>query len=491
MIKKLQHITEKMKLKKKLLLKLIIFISAILILAIAGMLVLKKTIFSGTQNPFGNFGQMGTNRNSATSMVVGSGITSIGVIQEEFPIEGLTEGLEVEQVFVLSGSEVNTETAIAKFTDSSVASLRETLEKALHDAELAYRSGKIEYEQAIIQAESEYQTTLLNGKYAEDVYQETIAGLEDSVEEAKTAYEDAKAELTEFETNLANGTYTANLERWQKSFDYNCNLLVETMNTWGFQWGEVTSGRRGNQWGATEREQYLQASQDMYDSLEIIREYLNEAEADYDEKVKNADGYRQLLNFELLELEEAYAIAQANYETSLVQANLTRETSLAEAKLAQKNYETNLEKAESDLEILEESFQDAEENLTVFEEQMGTGYYYPQKDGTVLRVSLRAGREITSGSTVLMLSDYEKMTVTVSVDQQDISKISVGDSATVYSEDAGSAKGIVKSINPVSNSSGRNSITYSVTVEMNGTTPFGNNESVYVYFMTGGNNDET
>ncbi len=477
--------------EKKVFFRILIAVVLILVIAISAVVLFLKSKFShNEQNSFPSYEEVGLGGQNVSEMVVGSGVTSIGMNQEVFPLEGLTEGLEVEEVLVESGAEIGTDTAIVKFTDDSVTTVRENLEKVLWDADLAYRSGLIEYKQAVIQAEAAYQNAILNGEYAEAVYAENIEGLEENVEKAKEAYEEAKAELAEFDANLANGIYTSNLEKWQKEFDANYNILVETMDTWGFRWEEVTAGRRGSQWGATEREQYLQGSQDMYDTLEIIRKYLTEAEEEYEEKVTNAGAYRQMLELKLPGLQEAYATAQANYETSLVQAELTRETSLAEASLAQKNYETKLEKAEADLETLEEAYEDAKENLDIFETQMGTGYYYPAETGTVLRVSVRAGREITLGSSLLMISNYDEMTVTVSVDQADIAKISVGDSAVIYSEDNGMAEGVVKSINPVSGSSGSSNVTYSVTVEMEETSQFGNNESVYVYFTVGGSDEE-
>ncbi len=482
--------TKLKKSKGSVFLKLMIAVLLILLLAaVAVFLFLKIRYKEEGQGDFPSMESVGFGEQTASDVVVASGVTGIGMIQEVFPIENLTEGLEIEAVLVDSGTEITAETPIVKFTDSSMETVRESLEIALRDADLAYRSGMIEYEQAMIQAEATYQNALLNGSFAEAVYRENISGLEDHVEEAKEALAEAKAELAEFETNLANGTYAANLEKWQKEYDTAYKLLTDTMNTWGFQWNEVTTGRRGDQWGRTEREQYLQASQDMYDTLEIIRKYLTEAEEEYEEKVTNAATYRQLLNYELPQKEEAYATAQANYETSLVRAKLTKETSLAEAELAEKNYETNLEKAKSDLDILEEAYQEAEENLTVFETQMGTGYYYPTKTGTVLRTNVRAGRKVTSGSTMLMISNYEEMTVTVSVDQADIAKISVGDSAMIYSEDNGMASGRVKSVNPVSSSSG-SSVTYSVTVEVGEASNFSNNDSVYVYFTVGGKDEE-
>lgn len=471
---------------------MLVLVILLIVIAVLGIIMYKMYFMKDDpQNTFAGLEDMGVSEESMASMVVASGVTSIGVINEDFPVDSLTTELMVEEVMVASGDTITSDTAVIKFTEDSVQAAREELETALRDAELAYRTGKIEYEQAVINAEYEYQTTVLAGEYAVDIYEETIANMEENVEKAREAYEEAQAEIAEYEAAMAAGTYASNVEKWQSEFDANYKLLESTMNEWGFAWTEVTSGGRGNGWGATTREQYLKAAQNMYSTLEINEKYLIAAQEEYEEKVTNGSLYLQTLELSLPELDEAYAVAQANYETSLVQAELTRETALAEAELAKKSYETNLEKAETDFETLEEAYQDAEENLTVFEAQIGTGYYYPTESGTVLRVSAREGREITSGSTVLTLSDYEEMKVTVSVDQADIAKIRVGDSAMVYSEDSGMAQGTIISINPVSGSSSRSSITYSVTVEMRGNaTQFTSNESVYVYFTAGGDDEK-
>ena len=52
---------------------------------------------------------------------------------------------------------------------------RKELERALEDAELAYRTGAIEYEQNLITAEYTRDSAILTGQQAKDVYDETVA----------------------------------------------------------------------------------------------------------------------------------------------------------------------------------------------------------------------------------------------------------------------------------------------------------------------------
>lgn len=475
--------------KKRLMISVVLIILLVIAISILGMTIYKmkekgkEDVFSfPTMNEM-NFGGMTSN-----GFVSAYGVTSIGTTAEEFPIEELTTGLEVEQVLIESGQHVDNTTAVLKFTDDSVAEVLEELEATLRAADLAYRAGKIEYEQAKINAEYSYQKTLLEGKQAHAVYEETISNMEGSIEKAKEAYEDAKAELAEYEEALANDTYKVNLDAAQAEYDENYELLVDRMDEWDIAWEEVTG--RGSVQGDATRAQYVNALKDLYSVLESNAKDLETAEQEYDEKVTNVSFNLQTLQLSLPALSEAYANAQANYESSLIQAKLTKETSLTEAELAEKNYKTNLEKAESDFEALKEAKEIAEENLNIFETQMGSGYYYPTESGNVLRVSAREGREITSGSIVFTIRNSEKLTVTVSVDQADIAKLKVGDRAMVMSEEAGTYQGVVTSINPVSSSDSRSSVTYSVVVTLTGNTgQLSSNETVSVYFTVGGSND--
>ena len=78
--------------------------------------------------------------------------------------------------------------------------------------------------------------------------------------------------------------------------------------------------------------------------------------------------------------------------------------------------------------------------------------------------------------------------MTVSVDQADIAKLTVGDSAYVQSSGNGGFTGVITAIDPVSSSDSRTSVTYSVTVkittedEENENSSLSVNESVTVIF---------
>ena len=83
-----------------------------------------------------------------------------------------------------------------------------------------------------------------------------------------------------------------------------------------------------------------------------------------------------------------------------------------------------------------------------------------------MRSSVRNGGKVSAGGRIATYSDMTDVTVSVSVDQSDIAKLSVGDTAIIYSSNSGLLNGTIKSISPVTQSSSISSVTYSVTVKV-------------------------
>ena len=65
---------------------------------------------------------------------------------------------------------------------------------------------------------------------------------------------------------------------------------------------------------------------------------------------------------------------------------------------------------------------------------------------------------------ILAYSQPDAVTVTASVSQEDIASIEVGEEAVVVVSESGTYEGVVESINPISNSSSRSNVSYSVVV---------------------------
>lgn len=409
-------------------------------------------------------------------MTATSGVTNVGITEETFDVENLTTVLEIEEVYAASGEEVTAGDKILKLTEDSVEEARKELERALEDAELAYRTGAIEYEQNLITAEYTRDSAILTGQQAKDVYDETVASLQSAVTRAEEELQDAEDDIAEYESYVNDGSYKSyfKVDEYQAIYDENLKALTDKMDEWGISWSQVTGGGgsvqigggagANMQSGGTSNANILAS---LYSILEQNLKDLEEAEDKYEDASTNAAFELQTLQLKLSSLQQAVTEAKEDYEIQLAQAKLTYETSQSGAERAESDYNTTVEKAKSDLAALESTYEDAKENLELFESSVGDGYFYASEDGTILRTMVRAEQALTSDAVVFVYSNPKELTVTVSVDQSDITKLTVGDSAYVQSSAGSGYTGVITAIDPVSSSSSRTSVAYSVTVQIN------------------------
>lgn len=418
--------------------------------------------------------------NFTEDMIAASGVTNVGITEETFDVENLTTVLEIEEVYAASGEEVTAGDKILKLTEDSVEEARKELERALEDAELAYRTGAIEYEQNLITAEYTRDSAILTGQQAKEVYDETVASLQSAVTRAEEELQDAEDDIAEYESYVNDGSYKSyfKVDEYQAIYDENLKALTDKMDEWGISWSQVTGSGGGStqlsvdvsgnnaqpQSGGTSNASILAS---LYSILEQNLKDLEEAEDKYEDALTNAAFELQTLQLKLSSLQQAVTEAKEDYEIQLAQAKLTYETSQSGAERAESDYNTTVEKAKSDLAALKSTYEDAKENLELFESSVGDGYFYASEDGTILRIMVRAEQALTSDAVVFVYSNPKELTVTVSVDQSDIAKLIVGDSAYVQSSAGSGYTGVITAIDPVSSSDSRTSVIYSVTVQIN------------------------
>ncbi|MCD8131778.1 MAG: HlyD family efflux transporter periplasmic adaptor subunit [Lachnospiraceae bacterium] len=470
-------------------------ISAVVVLGIAGGAVyyfLLRDAGDGDAS-FTSIGagiSMSAGGSSVTSLdlsdaVTASGVTSVGMTQEAWEVENLSNILYVEEVYISSGDEVAEGDLVLKLTDDSVEEARDTLETLVREAELACRTGAIEYQQSLITAEYDRDLALANAEYAQTTYDNTVASLTSSVERAQEALEEVEEQIAEYEEMIASGDYYSYYQvgELKELYDDNRALLVQLVAELGVDWSQVTGSGGGGAGSSGASSDKVMVCQELYTVLEQNEQDYEEALANYEDAVANAELNLQSLQLSLSSLKEELAQARENYDTQVLQAQLTYESTMASAERAESDYETAVEAAESEYESLLDDYEDAQENLALFESTVGDGYYRAQGSGSVLSVTLRANQYLSSDSVVFVYSNTEEMTVTVSVDQADIASVSVGESVYVQSSESGLYSGTVTSINPVSSSSSRSSVTYEVTVTLSGDVQnLSTNETVSVIF---------
>lgn len=491
----------------------VILLLVFLLAAAVGIILFKAGGEKKADFPFGNISGGGMTFSMSEGMITASGVTSVGVTAEVFEVENLATELEIEEVYINSEDVITEGTKILRLSEASVADARKELEQALKEADLAYRSGLIEYRQNKITAKYDLDSKILSGEQAKEVYDETVSELQDSVDKARERLNEAREEIAEYQSYVNDDSYRNyfRVDEYQAVYDEILEALIDKMDEWNVSWPQVTgqgsmniggtdihildetasdgsmsdntvSGGDAVQSTGPSRDQ-IEVLATLYDVLEIQLKKIEGAESDYQNALVNASFELQTLELKLPELEKALEEAEKNYQSQVLQAKLTYEKALSNADSAQDDYETAIQQAETTYETLEKNRKDAEENLKLFESSVGDGYFYASGDGTVLRTMVRAGGNLSSESMVFMYSNPGEMTVTVSVSQKDIAGISLDDKVYIQTSEYGGFEGIVENLNPVSDSDSRTNVTYSVIISFVGnTSAVPANESVTVVF---------
>ena len=172
---------------------------------------------------------------------------------------------------------------------------------------------------------------------------------------------------------------------------------------------------------------------------------------------------------EIEELEAQLQIAENNRSTQSIEAKQTYDNAMTNYKYADQLYAIDTDGLEDDLNDAKETLETAKENLAFFEEEIGDGIVYAEYSGTVTELAYAAGDTLTNDATAVTFTDSDNVTMTVSVSQDDISRISVGGEAeislTAYEGEVFS--GEVSSVS-ASAVSGSSTVNYEVAVRFTG-----------------------
>ncbi len=442
--------------------------------------------------------------NFGTDVVTAGGSTSIGMQEESFDLNFLDTELEIEEVYLSSQDEVEAGAAILKLTEDSVKTARRELEEKATQADLDYRQALLDGEEEKITAQQTLDTSLLNGTYASYTYEESLKEYETQIESLEEQIEEAQELVEEYAASIESDYYYTYYEVAEKEEALNTTFaaLMQLYEEWDVegledQYPSSSSGNMGA--GSAQTAGDSAGGEAAPESSGGSGAPPDAAGAPSDGSGMGAGGSApsgggksgggsrvsndstkltvyDILDQEVQENEAAYEEALENYEDA-------KATAVASYAQAQDTYQTEIDRINDEISVALNAKEEADENLREFEETIGDGYLYTTSAGTVMMVNAREETSLSKDGMVLAYSNPDTVTVTASVGQEDIASVGIGDKAVVAVSDYGTFDASVSSVDPVSASSSRSSVTYSVVVELTGdVSGLSQNLSANVYF---------
>ncbi len=345
--------------------------------------------------------------------------------------------LEIEQVYVEAGQEVEAGTPILKLTKESVEGIRTELSQDVTDAELVYQQALIAQKQTEVDAEGEYKLNSLYAAYSQAEYDETVSSLTQAVEKAEEDLAKTQEELANAQEELAEKEALLTEEK---------KVLENALFT-----VEGTDKENALYWWIIAY-QTADDAQEMVNSLEDEIERLKEDIADYGEKKT--------------ENETALALAQMELESGEITAKGELDKKKFYAQNAQEIYDVSMEQSTFETETAKEDYEEAANKLEEFDSVIREQVISAVNSGVVTEVYAAAGDYLSQDMDLISLNNYDEVTITVSVEEGDLEAAALGNAVNVTLaafEDEVFA-GTVTKIGDAEIDSNTNKTMYSITV---------------------------
>ena len=183
-------------------------------------------------------------------------------------------------------------------------------------------------------------------------------------------------------------------------------------------------------------------------------------------------------------LRSEYNSLQASYETDKLELKNKLDTDTASSENAEYHYQITCSTLDKELEEKQTAYDTAQENLRIFSEDLADGNICAKQDGTIYSLSCQEGRSINTNSPYVYYVDESRYSTTVEVDQNDVTKINIGNDAAIYSSETGIVTGKITAIS-AGTSTSLADVRFNVTVTADEGASLYVGQSVNVYFNYG------
>ena len=347
--------------------------------------------------------------------------------------------LTVAGVNVSVGQEISVGDVLFELEEDTVNKLTEELESSVSKAEADLEAVYADQQLSKTTAEYTKKTSEAYGSYASSEYSSTVDSLAASVTSAQTTVSTAE--------NLLNN-YKTQLEEMQAVYNDAVKLLENV--TWS----------RDNT-SSSDTYYYVLAWSDYYDAVA--------QEKNLSQKVENLKSKVEQAESNLKTAKTRLAEAKRKQASGKLSAEETKELRTLAYDTAQETYDITMEYLAEDASGQEETYAEAKEKWEEYSSYISGTSILSDYEGVITSVDLEAGDTISTGTVLITLYDMDDVTMTVTVDEDDMTGIKNGSKAsilfTAYPGELFEAY-VSYIADAVADSSGN--VTYDVTVTIEG-----------------------
>lgn len=319
------------------------------------------------------------------------------------------EGAEIEEVYIKAGQSVTEGDAVAKLTADSVSDALATFQLALDQAEIKLEQAQTAQTTGEVNANSTYESSLLKEQNAQNTYDQTILTLTNAINTAQAAVDDCTGTITYYQNRLANSN----------ALIYAEYKIDELKLKWDTAAANLAANTDPTQTATLQK--YADEAEDAYDT----------AVTNYNSEVTKETSALATRQSGLAALEQKVAQARLDLASGTVTAQNQMESDIAAGENASAVYNATVASLQASVDSAQNDYDTAKENYDTYSHYATDPVIYTDYAGLVYSASYAAGDTVSAQTAVATITDNTTVYVTVSVTQDDISDIAVGDSANV------------------------------------------------------------
>ncbi len=358
--------------------------------------------------------------------------------------------VDVAAVYVKAGQSV----AVGqKLISLDVSDLKDSLSDLQYD----YDTAKISYSQALL----DQKTGLMNAKYtlaqnqqkgeaAEDTYDMSVEDLKNSMEESYYDIDDIEEDITYYSQKLLN-----------LDSAYDLDGLETAKNE-----AETALGVAQKAYDAT-------PTADLLVALNAAKTAASEAKIAYAAEYKDYQDDLKTYSDKVTSLEDSYETAESKFEASklsytlsTLEAKQTKDETLFSSENAQAIYDITVMTLDQTVSSKNIALQKLELEIADLKTQIAAGVVTAPYSGLIEAISVSEGGSLAVDGTILTIADMTKVYMSVTISQEDITSLSIGQKAdiTFDSYEKKTYEGVVDSISVTPLRAGASTVNYSITV---------------------------
>ena len=314
-----------------------------------------------------------------------------------------TRQLQVQEVYASVGQNVSKGDKLMKLTESSVNTIRTDLEQEVNNALLTYNKQKTQQTLSDLEDSQTLETNKSYGSYAQTQLTVTQQQLQDAVDDAQKTLDDANSDMTDLQDELTEmQSHVTTYAKLQENAKFS---------------KDGTDKENEIYWWLTAASAYESAT-DMVDTLS-----------------DNIDKQEDLIKAQQQEIDKdttALNDAQKAFDVGQITAQAEYDKDMLDYDNAQELYDTGTGQTALTTDEAKDDYSDAQSKLDDFDDTVKEQIIYSDYDGVITAVGPAADDYIGTDSELITVNDLDKATVTVSVDEDDMTDIAEGSSANVY-----------------------------------------------------------